>query len=178
MKEDMREEGSGGSPARQLAMFISKYDPQIDKLARTARLRLRRQMPSAVELVYDNYNALAIGFGPTERASDVIVSLALYPRWVSLFFMQGAALPDPHKLLRGSENVVRHIVLDGAADLDKPEVRTSLIEAIHRARVPLPRGGRGRTVIKSISPKQRPRRLTSERSAVTKANAYRERVVQ
>jgi hypothetical protein len=47
MKEDMREEGSGGSPARQLAMFISKYDPQIDKLARTARLRLRRQMRRA-----------------------------------------------------------------------------------------------------------------------------------
>jgi hypothetical protein len=108
----------------------------------------------------------------------VIVSLALYPRWVSLFFMQGAALPDPHKLLRGSGNVVRHIVLNGAADLDKPEVRMLLIEAIQRAKVRLPRGGRGRAVIKSISLKQRPRGSTSERSAVAKANMHRERVVQ
>jgi hypothetical protein len=68
-------------------------------------------------LVYDNYNALAIGFGPTERASDVIFSIALFPRWVTLFFLHGVTLPDPYKVLRGSGKVVRHVVLQTAADL-------------------------------------------------------------
>lgn len=62
----------------------------------------------------NSYNALAIGFGPTERTSDVIFSIALYPRWVSLFFFHGVGLPDPQKLLKGSGKTVRHIVLESA----------------------------------------------------------------
>ena len=50
------------------------------------------------------YNALAIGFGPTDRASEAICSLAVFPRWVSFFLMQGARLPDPHHLLKGKGN--------------------------------------------------------------------------
>ena len=93
-------------------------------------------MPTAVELVYDNYNALTIGFGPSERASEVIVSLALYPRWVSLFFLQGAKLSDPEELLGGSGKQVRHIVLGQSNDLDKPAVEALLAEAIRGARHP------------------------------------------
>lgn len=33
--------------------------------------------------MYDNYNALPIGFASTERTSDVIVSLAVYARGVN-----------------------------------------------------------------------------------------------
>jgi len=74
---------SGGSPAQQWARSIGKYAPEIGTLARAAIARLRRQLPGAVELVYDNYNALVIGFGPSERASEAVVSIALYPRCVS-----------------------------------------------------------------------------------------------
>jgi hypothetical protein len=62
-------------------------------VARQARAKIRRLQPRAVELVYDNYNALAIAFGPTERPSDLILSIALYPRWVSLFFTREPTLP-------------------------------------------------------------------------------------
>jgi len=54
---------------------------------------MRARLPGAVELVYDNHNALAIGFGPTERASDAVFSIALFPRWVSLFFLRGRTSP-------------------------------------------------------------------------------------
>src|SRR5262245_22741348 len=87
--------------AQQLQSFIDKYDPSIAAVARSARLKLGKRMPAALELVYDNYNALVIGFAATERASDAIISLALYPRWVSLFFIYGAGLPDPEKALQG-----------------------------------------------------------------------------
>ena len=53
------------TPAKQVAGFIAKFDPAIAKLIRGARAKVRKRLPTAVELVYDNYNALAIGFGPT-----------------------------------------------------------------------------------------------------------------
>ena len=99
----------------------------------------------------------AIGFGPSERASEAIFSIALYPRWVTLFFLQGAGLPDPRRLLKGSGKVVRHIVLASAADLDLPAIQDLMAQALQRAEAGIDRAAPGRLVIRSISAKQRPR---------------------
>jgi hypothetical protein len=72
---------------QQLKTFIAAYTPDMARQIRAARKRLRTLFPSGYELVYDNYNALAIGYGATQRASDVVLSIAAYPRWVSLFFL-------------------------------------------------------------------------------------------
>ncbi len=146
------------SPEEQLTGFIGKYTPEIGVLAQTVLVKMRARLPGAIELVYDNYNALVIGFGPTERASDLIFSIALYPRWVSLFFTQGAGLPDPQKLLKGSGKIFRHIVLKEATDLDKPAVQALMAGALKRSAKPLDNTLPDRIVIKSISAKQRPRR--------------------
>lgn len=142
-----------------VAGFFAKYDPAVAKVGRAALRKLRRLVPGAMELVYDNYNALAIGFSPTERASDVVVSIALYPRWVSLFFLQnGPKLPDPTKILRGSGSRVRHVVLEhGEATLDAPEVRALLAAALRTAKVPIDPKAKSRIVVKSVSKTQRPR---------------------
>jgi hypothetical protein len=149
------------SPAKQLAGFIAKFDPAIVKLVRSARAALRKRLPTAIELVYDNYNALAIGFASTERASDAIVSLAVYASVVNLYFMYGAKLLDPRNLLKGSGNQGRFIRLEDAATIDRPAVASLLRAAIRHAKSPLPATGRGYTVIKSISARQRPRRPAS-----------------
>ena len=145
------------SPEKDLAGFLSKYTPEIAAVARAARVKLCKRLPGAVEMVYDNYNALVIGFGPTERTSDAVFSIALYPRWVTLFFLNGAKLKDPDKQLRGSGKQVRHIRLDGATDLDAPAVRSLMTEAIQRAGTPFDAGAHHRLIIKSVSEKQRPR---------------------
>jgi len=118
---------------------------------------MRKKFPGASVLVYDNYNALAIGFGPTERASDAVFSIALFPRWVNLFFLQGAGLPDPNKLLQGSGKQARSIRLEKVQLLDEPAV-LALIDAEARRSGLEPQAGSGKIVIKSISAKQRPRR--------------------
>jgi hypothetical protein len=146
------------SPAKQLNTFIGRFDPAIQKVVREARAKLRRRLPTAVELIYDNYNALAIGFGSTERAADWIVSLAVYARGVNLYFIYGVALADPHHLLLGSGNQGRFVRLESAAMLDRPEIDALLNEAIKEIDTPLPRSGRGRIVIRGVSPKQRARR--------------------
>jgi hypothetical protein len=148
------------SPAAdvQLAGFIAKYDPDIAALAEQVLAGMRARLPGAVELVYDNYNALAIGFGPSERASQAIFSVVLYPRWVSLFFLQARGLSDPQKLLKGHGSTARHIVLKDADTLDDPAVRKLMKDALERAATPLDPTGAGGLVIKSISAAQRPRR--------------------
>jgi len=142
----------------ELAGFLAKYSPEIEAVAKAVRATLRARLQGANELVYDNYNALAIGYGPSEKASDAIVSIALYPRWVSLFFLQARGLDDPRGLLQGSGSVARHIVLQSADDLDMPSVRELFKQAVKTAKVPLDRGAHGRLVIKSVSARQRPRR--------------------
>jgi hypothetical protein len=149
---------------RQLAGFIARFTPEVAELAEAVLNKMRRLYPTALELVYDNYNALAIGFSPTERASDGIFSIALYPKWVSLFFLQGARLPDPAGILKGSGNVVRYIVLPNPAMLDDPAVTALMSEAVARARVPFDPKGAHRLIIKSVSAKQRPRRPTAKAS--------------
>jgi hypothetical protein len=145
-------------PEQQLAGFLAKFTPEVAELAEAVLNKMRRCYPTALELVYDNYNALAIGFCPTERASDGIFSIALYPKWVSLFFLRGAGLPDPAGLLKGSGNVVRYIVLPNPSMLDDPAVTALMSEAVARARVPFDPKGAHRLIIKSVSAKQRPRR--------------------
>jgi len=146
------------TPAQQLAAFLVKFEPRVAAAARAALSQMRKRLPGALELVYDNYNALAIGFGPSERASEVIFSIAVYPRWVSLFFLQGAKLPDPDKVLAGNGNQVRHIVLSETAILDQPAVKKLIAIALSGAKKPLDPTQRRRVIIKSVSAKQRPRR--------------------
>ncbi len=146
------------SPEIQLDAFLDKYTPAVATLARACLAKMRARLPGAVQLVYDNYNALAIGFGPSERASEAIFSIALYPRWVTLFFLQGAGLPDPRRLLKGRGKVVRHIVLASAADLDLPAIQDLMAQALQRAEAGIDPAAPGRLVIRSISAKQRPRR--------------------
>src|SRR6476646_7169124 len=100
------------SPEKQLDFFIDKHTPEIAALARRMLARMRARLPGAVEFVYDNYAALAIGFGPTERPSDAVFSVVLYPRWTHLYFLQGAVLPDPAGRLQGSGKVGRHLVVN------------------------------------------------------------------
>jgi hypothetical protein len=151
--------GASETPAQQLAGFIAKFDPAVAKAIRSARAALRRQFPTAIEVVYDNYNFFVIGFCATERPSDCIVSLAANAKGVGLSFYYGATLPDPHKILLGSGNQNRFIRLESAATLARPEVQALIAAAVRQARTPLPKTGRGYIVIKSISAKQRPRRL-------------------
>jgi hypothetical protein len=149
---------------QQLTEFIAKFNPEMGKLIRAARSKMRTIMPHALELVYDNYNFFVIGYGPSEKAGDAIFSLAAQAKGLSLCFLQGAKLPDPNKLLRGSGNVVRNIRLESAAALDDPKVRQLIDIALNRAKSPIPANGSHQLIIKSVSAKQRPRQsLTAKK---------------
>ena len=146
------------SAAKRLDAFMDAYTPTVANIARGALARLRRQVPGAIELVGDRYTGLVIGFSPTERPADATLSIVLYPRWVNLFFLRGATLRDPRRLLEGTGTVVRHLTLHDPTLLDDRDVRALVAQARAQARVGFPRWRR--IVIKSISGKRRSRRPT------------------
>jgi hypothetical protein len=147
----------------QLDAFIAKYDPDVAAFARRALAKMRKLVPGAIEMIYDNYNWLVIGFSPTERPSEAIFSLVLPPGRVTLCFLQGAGLPDPAKRLKGSGNVVRNVRLYNAGEpdahvLDDHEVLALINVALNRAKVPMPAGARRKLVIRAVAERQKPRR--------------------
>ena len=141
----------------QLDGFIDKFTPDIAAAIRRAMALVSARLPGATILVYDNYNALAIAFGASEKRQSIICSVAGYPRWVSLFLSNGPTLPDPEGLLEGEGNTVRHVKLIGYR-VDSPAVAALIDAAAASVATPIDPAGEGRLIIKSISAKQRARR--------------------
>jgi hypothetical protein len=151
---------------QQLDSFLAKYDPEIETFARRALAKMRKLVPGAIEMVYDNYNWLVIGFSPTEQPSEAIFSLVLPPGRVTLCFLQGAGLPDPAKRLQGSGKVVRSIRLYNAGEpdgkvLDDPEVLALINVALNRAKAPMPAGSCRKVIIRAVAARQKPRRRSA-----------------
>jgi hypothetical protein len=150
--------GAASSPEKQLSSFIDKYTPALARQMRDVLRRMKKRLPGATILVYDNYNALAVGFASGDRVKDVVFSIAAFPRWISLFLFGGTDFDDPKKLLKGSGKTVRHIVLEKPEMLDDPAVKALMAQALKRHATPIPKSPPGKMIIKSISAKQRPRR--------------------
>jgi hypothetical protein len=142
----------------RVAAFTAKYTPAIAAATMACRRKVQALFPRGFELVYDNYNALVFGFGPSEKASSAVLSVAVYPKWVTLFFLHGTALQDPARLLQGAGSRVRSIRLKAPADLDLPEVRFLIDQALQSCAEELANAPSLRTVIKSVSARQRSRR--------------------
>lgn len=137
--------------------FIAKFSDEVAPQIRAARAALRARLPGAVELVYDNYNALAIAYGASEKLADVVFSIAAFPKWIRLFFNRGADLDDPQGLLEGQGVQVRSLKLSSLAVLDEPAVQALMAQALARAAAIDP-AAPSRSVVKSVSARQRPRR--------------------
>ena len=142
----------------QLDGFIDKFTPEVAALTRNLIEKMKRRVPGATIMVYDNYNALAIGFGPTDKAGHAVLSLAVMPRWVTLCFLRGVGLPDPHRILNGSGSRVRHVRLHTPEAFDDPRVQDLIEAALDRTEPPIDQAAEQELIIKSISAKQRPRR--------------------
>jgi len=156
---------AAAAPEKQLRAFIAKFDAKDQRLIRAVRKAVRRRFPTAYELVYDNYNFFVIGYSPTPRPSDAIVSIAARANGVGLCFIHGARLPDPGRRLLGAGKQTRFIRLESANVLADPVIEALIAAAIARSKVPLPARGRGELIIRSVSAKQRPRRRARKPSS-------------
>jgi hypothetical protein len=148
---------SAAEVEKQVEGFIDKFDLAMAKRIREVRAALRKRFPTAIELVYDNYNFFVIGYCATEKSSDCIVSLAANSKGVGLSFYYGADVPDPHGILQGSGSQNRFVRLESAKTLKDPYVAEAIDAATAIAETPLSKE-KGYTVVRSVSAKQQPRR--------------------
>jgi hypothetical protein len=132
----------------ELNRMIARRPTEMAKLTRAVLAKLRPRFPGATELVYDKKNALVIGFCPDDRASNVINSIAVYSKWINLYFFEGGTLDDPEHLLQGSGSTVRSIRITSATDLDRPAVKALMAQALKAADLPLNRGVKRRVIIR------------------------------
>ena len=144
------------SPGARLSAFLSRFPPEIVALVKRCLPKLRRAFPGSYQLVYDYSNSLVVAFGMSDRGYEAIVAMAIFPRWVRLYFDK--ALPDPKGLLEGSGGKVRSVALEAASDLDHGDIHALIKAAIKHSGATFPRARAIRVVIKSESKKRRPRR--------------------
>ena len=145
-------------PDTALAGFLARFDPDIEADGAAAMRRMRERLPTAEAMIYDNYNGLVMGFSPTARPSDAILSILVVADHVTLCFLQGAAITDPYGLLKGGGTTVRHVRLKTPEDLDDPKIAHLMDIALAAAKVQMPTTGNGAMSVRSVSAKQRPRR--------------------
>lgn len=143
------------SPNAQLLAFLSRFSPEIVALAKRCLPKLRRTLPGATQLVYDYRHSVVVAFGMSERGSEAVVALAVYPGRVRLYFGDGTSLPDPKGRLEGSATRVRYVTLKAATDLDHRDVRALFTAARRHSGVTFPRTRSTRMVIKLASKKKR-----------------------
>lgn len=119
-------------PPPALIKFLKPYDRAIQDLALKLRSLVLDEMAPCYENIYDAYNAVAIGYGSSDRLQDGVFHVAVYAQHVNLGFNHGATMDDPLGILKGSGKHIRHITIKTPADLAKPEVRAYVRRARKR----------------------------------------------
>ena len=146
-----------------LTKFLKPYDREVRDLALELRTILLEEIAPCYENIYDAYSAVAIGYGTSDRLSDGIFHIAVYPKGANLGFNDGATLADPKGILEGKGNRIRHIKIRTAADLERPELRAYIRRAHKQALAdarklgePAPQKPKGViSTVKAIYPKKR-----------------------
>jgi hypothetical protein len=143
-----------------LLKFLTPFPAEVQQKALWLREFVWDLYPQANELIYDNYNALAFGWSPTEKVGHTFCSIAVGRTSYNVHFgfYWGAELADPEKLLIGNGNQYRYILVHDTADFPKPYITQLMQEAWLNSlkKIKDPKQiVQGKTISKSVSPVKR-----------------------
>ena len=108
--------------------FLASYPPEVRDLARKLHALVFEVIPHVQELV--DASDQMIGYGLSPKWEDIICVIAPYASHVILMFGKGSELRDPEGMLKGTEKHVRYIKIVEASDIEAPDVRTLLENAV------------------------------------------------
>ena len=141
-----------------LKTFLDPFDDQTIKLAFWLRDFVWKLFPECNELIYDNYNAVAVGWSTTLTLFDTFCSIAVYNnKAVHFGFYWGSKLKDPKEMLLGKGAQYRYIRVSKTSEFPQEYIVDLLAEA-HINSLAHQKGDpaiKGQTVVKSISPKKK-----------------------
>ena len=85
--------------------------------------------PDNNELLYHTH-ALTSVFSISDKLSDAFCMIPVYTNHLNLGFNKGTLLNDPHKLLTGTGNLIRHIPIAEPTDYRNKKVKDLVKSAI------------------------------------------------
>ncbi|MBV9987484.1 MAG: DUF1801 domain-containing protein [Chitinophagaceae bacterium] len=145
---------------KELLRFLQPYPPEVIELAITLRNFVWDAYPTANELIYDNYNAVAFGWSLTDRLSHTFCSIAAFSDFVHFGFYYGTQIADPEKKLLGKGNQYRYLKLRSEKEFPKAYIKKLLKEAYANSLAKVKDKSelkKGLTIVKcSLAKKQRP----------------------
>lgn len=145
-------------PAHHLNKFLEPFPARVQQTTLWLRDFVLKTCPDSNELVYDNHNALAIGYGLSDKAGDVFCSLAVYSKHVNFGFLRGTEITDPEKRLIGAGKWYRYITVTDTADFPKAYMKKLLLESAINAQARLKTGKqelKGKSITKAVAAKKR-----------------------
>lgn len=137
--------------------MLDKFPGHVREIAIGLREFIWECHPESNELIYGKKNGLAVGWGFTDKASDIFVSFACYPNHVNFGFQHGNLLDDPKGLLTGSGSQYRHIKVVRLADFPFAEMEAFMQASwvnVHAMLKPKAKLLHGATILKSVAPGQ------------------------
>ncbi|MBK7009753.1 MAG: hypothetical protein IPN73_16675 [Saprospiraceae bacterium] len=145
---------------KDLIKFLKPYDKNVVETTLLLRDFIIEQQPDCNELIYDNYNAVAIGFSTTDRQKELYCHVPVYTQYVNIGFNKGTQLDDLKGLLKGTGNSIRHITVYNLADFSE-KYRKRLLKQTYNLSIDTLENKeqkiKGQLIIKSISAtKKRP----------------------
>lgn len=144
---------------KDLLKFLKPFGNDITDLVLWLRDFAWELCPDANELIYDNYNAVAFGWSPTNKSSHTICSIAIYRTNLNIHFgfYWGSELSDPDKILLGKGNQYRYILVKDKTQFPKVYIKNLINEAYINSLSKIKEKKQiisGLTIVKSISKKK------------------------
>lgn len=117
-------------PSSDLLRFLSPFPDHVQQTALALRSFVWDLFPKCNELIYDNYNALAVGFSLSDKLNDTFCSFAVYSTYVNFGFNRGSEIDDPEGILEGTGNLYRRLRVDDFESFPSEKIK-KLLEAAH-----------------------------------------------
>ncbi len=145
---------------KDLLKFLSPFPEEIREIAMWLREFVWDLYPNTNELIYDNYNAVAFGWSPTEKVGHTFCSIAVgrSSHNVHFGFYWGSEISDPDKILLGQGNQYRYILVKSKGEFPKAYIK-KLVKEAHANSLTKVKDTKqiihGMTITKSVSDKKR-----------------------
>lgn len=150
----------GKNDIADLAKFLKPFNEEIKEIVFWLRGFVWDLYPKANELIYDNYNAVAFGWSPTDKLGHTFCSIAVgrTSNNIHFGFYWGSKIADPQKKLLGQGNQYRYILVKDKKDFPKTYIKKLLKDAYANSLVKVKDKHQlceGMTITKSVSEKKR-----------------------
>jgi hypothetical protein len=114
-------------------LFLLDFkEKQLIELFKDLRLFILEIYPNSNELLYHTH-ALTTVFSISDKLADAFCMLPIYTNHLNLGFNKGTLINDPHKLLTGTGNLIRHIPVASVKDYRNKKVKDLIKAAVEFA---------------------------------------------